>query len=70
MLMQKNKTVKENEYKVFSMKLLIIIAFALLMYFLYAISSFLYLLFFSIFLTLLFSPFLNKLNKYKIPDAI
>ncbi len=70
MLTQKDKTIKENEYKVFSIKLLIIIAFALILYFLYSIASFLYLLFFSIFLTLLFSPFLNKLNKHKIPDSI
>ncbi|MDD5213769.1 MAG: AI-2E family transporter [Candidatus Gracilibacteria bacterium] len=70
MLIQKDKTIKENEYKVFSIKLLIIIGFVLILYFLYSIASFLYLLFFSIFLTLLFSPFLNKLNKHKIPDAI
>jgi predicted PurR-regulated permease PerM len=54
----------------FSIKLLIIIAFLIIWFFLYSIATFLYLLSFSFFLTLLFSPFLNKMNKYKIPDAL
>lgn len=65
----KNKN-NENQYKVFSIKLLIIAAFLLIAFFIYSISSFLYLLAFSFFLTLLFSPFLNKMNKLKIPDFL
>lgn len=69
MLIYKQKD-KENKYRVFSIKLLIIIAFVGLGFFLYSISSFLYLLAFSFFLTLLFSPFLNKMNRFKIPDFL
>lgn len=65
------KSLKEfNEYHKFIIKLLIILAFVRIWYFLYTIASFLYLLAFSFFLTLLFSPFLNKMNKYKIPDFV
>lgn len=69
MLIYKEKP-KDNHYKIFSIKLLIIAAFLFIAFFLYSISSFLYLLAFSFFLTLLFSPFLNKMNKLKIPDFL
>lgn len=70
MLINKLKNKQVNEYKSFSIKLLIILAFLSVLYFLYSLLSFLYLLFFAFFLTLLFSPFLNKMNKYKIPDFL
>ncbi len=57
-----------NEYHSFFIKLLIILLLWLLLYFIYSISSILSILFFAFFLNLLFTPFLNKLNKYKIPD--
>lgn len=70
MLINKLKNKQVNEYKSFSIKILIILGFLSILYFLYSLLSFLYLLFFAFFLTLLFSPFLNKMNKYKIPDFL
>ncbi len=66
----KSKADNENQYKVFSIKLLIILLFLTIWFFLYSIATFIYLLLASFFLTLLFSPFLNKMNKYKIPDFL
>lgn len=66
----KSSSEEVKQYKIFAIKLLIIISFLIIWFFLYSIATFLYLLAFSFFLTLLFSPFLNKMNKYKIPDAL
>lgn len=60
--------IKEN--KSFINKIFIIIGFVLTALFLYKISNVLFILILSFFLTVLFSPFLNKLNKWKINDLI
>ncbi len=66
------KNIKDNsillEYKDFIIKLLIIILTIGILYFLFNIFKILVIIFFALFLNILFSPFLNKLNKYKIPD--
>lgn len=59
---------QNNDNKSFFIKLLIIVGFVLWILFLYKIASIIFILFFSLFLTVLFSPFLNKLNKWKIND--
>lgn len=59
-----------NENKSFIHKMLIIIWFVLIAMFLYKITSVLVIFVLSLFLTVLFSPFLNKLNKWKINDII
>lgn len=59
-----------NEYVKFSIKFLIIISISLFLGFLYLQLDILKILFFSSFLLVLFSPFLNKMNKRKIPDVV
>ncbi len=57
-----------TEYKNFINKLVIIALFVWFLYLAYSVLNILFILFFSCFLVVLFSPFLNKLNKYKIND--
>jgi len=65
------KIVLENkENKDFIIKLIIIVLFIALLFLVYNILNIIVLLFVSLFLNILFSPILNKLNKYKIWDAI
>lgn len=64
----KETDIRKPEYKSFSMKLLIILLFWVWIWFLYKLSTILFILFFSLFLTVLFSPFLNYMNKNKIND--
>lgn len=52
----------------FTQKLLILSAFVATGYFLSLLAPFLSILFFSGFLTILFSPFLDKMRRYRIPD--
>lgn len=59
-----------NEYVKFSFKFLIIISILAMLGFLYLQLNILKILFFSSFLLVLFSPFLNKMNKRKIPDVV
>ncbi len=59
---------KDNEYKKFFFKILMILWFLAWILFLYKIASIVFILFFSLFLSILFSPFLNKFNKWKIND--
>jgi len=59
-----------NEYKKFSIKFLIFICILAILGFLYLQIDILKILFFSSFLLVLFSPFLNKMNKKKIPDIL
>ncbi|MDD3145174.1 MAG: AI-2E family transporter [Candidatus Gracilibacteria bacterium] len=59
-----------NEYVKFSIKFLIVISISLFLGFLYLQLDILKILFFSSFLLVLFSPFLNKMNKRKIPDIL
>ncbi|MDD3646068.1 MAG: AI-2E family transporter [Candidatus Gracilibacteria bacterium] len=50
------------------MKLFIILLFGIGIWIVYKISTILFILIFSLFLTVLFSPFLNYMNKHKIND--
>lgn len=59
---------KENDYKNFFLKILIFIGSIIWIFVMYKISSIIFILFFSLFLSVLFSPFLNKFNKRKIND--
>lgn len=54
----------------FTLKILIIAGIIIVWYFLYEISSILIILFLALFLNILFAPFLNTLNKWKIGNAI
>ena len=60
----------DNTYKTFMIKLVLAALFLLVLFFLYEIKWILIILFFSLFLNILFSPLLNKFNKWKIPDII
>lgn len=51
-------------------KLFVITFFIIWIYFAYRVGNIIAILFFALFLNILFSPFLNFLNKYKIGDAI
>jgi predicted PurR-regulated permease PerM len=68
MFLLKNNNKDTDRYKEFVIKILISIGVVLGGYIIYLISDILNLLFFSFFITILFSPFLDKLNKYKIWD--
>lgn len=59
-----------TEYIKFSIKILIVISISAILGFLYLQIDILKILFFSSFLLVLFSPFLNKMNKRKIPDIL
>ncbi len=59
-----------DSLKLFSQKLLILIVFIEGIYTLSLLSSVLVILFFSGFLAILFSPFLESMNKKRIPDWI
>lgn len=58
------------EYKSFITKIIIILWFIVSILFLYKISNVIIILILSLFLSILFSPLLNKLNKWKINDLI
>lgn len=62
------KPKKDIDSKIFIKKIYIIMIFVLWLIFLYKISNIIIILFLSLFLNILFSPFLNRLNKYKIND--
>lgn len=62
------KDAQHLEYKYFIKKVLTVIWLLILVWFLYNISSIIVLLILSLFLCMLFSPLLNKLNKWKISD--
>lgn len=65
----KNTLLKDkNEYKIFINKIFILIWFVLLLGILYKILNILVILSISLFLSILISPILNKLNKLKIND--
>ncbi len=66
----REKESQHLEYKYFVKKVITIIWLLLLVLFLYKISNILVLLILSLFLSVLFSPLLNKLNKWKINDLI
>lgn len=66
----KEKIENNFEYKIFIKKILIILWFVILALFLYKILNIIILLWLSLFLWILFSPFLNKLNKRKINDFL
>ncbi|MDD2907644.1 MAG: AI-2E family transporter [Candidatus Gracilibacteria bacterium] len=59
-----------NDYIKFSIKFLIIVSISAILGFLYLQLDILKILFFASFLLILFSPFLNKMNKRKIPDIL
>lgn len=68
-----NKTIitwDKPDNKSFISKLLILTWFIIILFFLYKILDILVLLFFALFLNILFAPFLNFLNKYKIRDSL
>lgn len=68
-----NKTIItwwDSNNKSFVSKLLILTWFIIVLFFIYKIFDILVLLFFALFLNVLFSPFLNYLNKYKIRDSL
>lgn len=62
--------IKSKENKDFISKIFIILWFALALILAYSIWNIIVLLLISLFLNILFSPILNKLNKYKIPDSL
>lgn len=64
----KNNWENNEEYKSFLIKLIIILVFSLCLLFFYKILNIIFILFISSFLTLLFSPLLNKFNEWKIND--
>jgi len=66
----KEKDVQSLEYSYFVKKVLTVIWLLILVWFFYNISNILVLLILSLFLSVLFSPLLNKLNKWKINDLI
>ena len=66
----REKDAQHLEYRYFIKKVITVIWLLILVWFLYKISSILVLLVLSLFLSVLFSPFLNKLNKWKINDLI
>lgn len=68
--MLKINDLKTSNYKEFIIKLTIIFLFITVLYFLYNIKNILIIFFISVFLNMLFSPFLNKLNKLKIWDWV
>lgn len=57
-----------NDNKNFIIKLVILSLFVIVLWFLYKILNILVILSISLFLTILISPILNKLNKFKIND--
>ena len=59
-----------SEYQDFIIKILITLGFIGIGFFLYSIKSLILILFFSIILAILFSPFLNKMEKYHIPTIL
>jgi len=66
----KEKEAQHLEYRYFVKKVMTVIWLLILVWFLYNISNILVLLILSLFLSVLFSPLLNKLNKRKINDLI
>ncbi len=66
----KEKDAQSLEYSYFVKKVLTVILLLILVLFLYNISNILVLLVLSLFLSVLFSPLLNRLNKWKINDLI
>lgn len=64
----KEEEIKNLEYNYFIKKVLTVLWLWILAFFLYKISSVLVILWLSLFLCVIFSPFLNKLNKWKISD--
>ncbi|MDD5770051.1 MAG: AI-2E family transporter [Candidatus Gracilibacteria bacterium] len=66
----KKGVLERSENKDFITKLIIIFCFVGILFFVYQIMDILVLLLISLFLNILFSPILNKLNKYKIGDGI
>lgn len=64
----KQEVCSDLSLKVFSQKILILLSFISGVYLLSLIASILAVLFFSGFLTILFSPFLDNMNKKRIPD--
>lgn len=61
-------TLNKQDYINFLIKLLIIVAFWMTIWFFYEIWGILKILFLWVFLNLLFTPFLERTKKYKIPD--
>lgn len=59
-----------NEAKKLFLNLIIITFFAIWLFLVYKISSILIILCFALFLNILFAPFLNRMNKWKIRDWI
>ncbi len=66
----REKEAQHLEYRYFVKKVMTVIWLLILVWFFYNISSILVLLILSLFLSVLFSPLLNKLNKWKINDLI
>lgn len=64
----KKKDSINEEYVIFSKKLLIIISFLVWWYIFLQVKDIVVMLFFATFLNILFSPMLNFLNKYRIKD--
>ncbi len=59
-----------EEYMKFSVKFLILLSILSVIWFLYMQLNILKIIFFASFLLVLFSPFLNKMNKRNIPDVL
>ncbi|EKE27512.1 MAG: protein of unknown function UPF0118 [uncultured bacterium (gcode 4)] len=57
-----------QEDSAFLRKLIILTAFSIILFFVYSVSEVLKILFFALFLNVLFSPFLNLMNRIKIRD--
>ncbi|EKE26339.1 MAG: protein of unknown function UPF0118 [uncultured bacterium (gcode 4)] len=59
---------EKNNYKEFTIKVLIFFWIIWILFFLFQVRDIILIFIFAIFLNILFSPFLDKLNKKKIPD--
>lgn len=67
-MFSKDELFKKKEDNNFLSKLIIISLFVALLYFLYNIINIIVILFFALFLNIVFAPFLNKFNEWKIKD--
>lgn len=64
------KEIQPSEFKSFFLKLCIFWGFSIGLYLIYQIGNILVLLWLALFLNMLFAPFLNQMNRYKIKDTL
>jgi len=69
-MFNKQSVFDNNDNKKFIAKLVILLLFILFSIFIYNILDIVVIIFFALFLNILFAPFLNIFNKYKIRDSL